>query len=65
MSEFFLGLATDDDLMYEGFLDGKQDLVPNDEELECVVTDGFIGVKEGEAVQVELLPGGVVVAATE
>lgn len=52
MSEFFLVLATDDDLMYEGFLDGKQDLVPNDEELECVVTDGFIGVKEGEAVQV-------------
>ncbi len=52
MSDFFLGLATDDDLMYEGFLDGKQDLVPNDEELECVVTDGFIGVKEGEAVQV-------------
>lgn len=52
MSEFFLGLATDDDLMYEGFLDGKQDLVPNDEELECVVTDGFIGMKEGEAVQV-------------
>lgn len=52
MSEFFLGLATDDDLMYEGFLDGKQDLVPNDEELECVVTDAFIGTKEGEAIQI-------------
>lgn len=53
MSDFLtLSLATEDELMYDGFLDGKQDLVPDNTELECVVTDAFIGVKEGEAIQV-------------
>lgn len=53
MSDFLtLDVLSDDEMMYEGFLDGKQDLVPDNTELECVVTDAFIGVKEGEAVQV-------------
>lgn len=52
MSEFFLGQASEEEMMYDGFLDGKQDLVPADSELECVVTDAFIGMKEGESIMI-------------
>lgn len=52
MSEFFLGMATDEEMEYQGFFDGQQDLIPDDTELECVVIDGFNGIEEGKAVQV-------------
>lgn len=52
MSEFFLGLATDDEIQFDGFYDGQQKIIPEGTELEVVVIDGFNGIEEGKAVQV-------------
>lgn len=51
MSEFFLGVATEDDIQFDGFFDGQQKLIPAETELEVVVIDGFNGIEEGKAVQ--------------
>lgn len=51
MSEFFLGVATEDDIQFEGFFDGQQKLIPEGTELEVVVIDGFNGIEEGKAIQ--------------
>lgn len=51
MSEFFLGVATEDDIQFDGFFDGQQKLIPDGTELEVVVIDGFNGIEEGKAIQ--------------
>lgn len=51
MSEFFLGVATEDDIQFDGFFDGQQKLIPEGTELEVVVIDGFNGIEEGKAIQ--------------
>lgn len=51
MSEFFLNVASDEDVGYEGFFDGQQKPIPDNTELEAVVIDGFNGIEEGKAVQ--------------
>ena len=51
MSEFFLGVATEDDIQFDGFFDGQQKTIPDETELEAVVIDGFNGIEEGKAVQ--------------
>lgn len=51
MSEFFLGLASEDDIQFDGFYDGQQKVIPEGTELEGVVIDGFNGIEEGKAVQ--------------
>jgi len=50
MSEFFLGLATEDDIQFDGFFDGQQKLIPKGTILDVVVIDGFNGIEEGKAV---------------
>lgn len=51
MSDFFLGVATEDDIQFDGFFDGQQKTIPDETELEAVVIDGFNGIEEGKAVQ--------------
>ena len=51
MSDFFLGVATEDDIQFDGFFDGQQKLIPDGTELEVVVIDGFNGIEEGKAIQ--------------
>lgn len=51
MNDLFLGLATEEDLGYEGFFDGQQKIISDNTELECVVIDGFNGIEEGKAIQ--------------
>lgn len=51
MSEFFLGMASEEDMEYAGFFDGQQKPIPDNTELDCVVIDGFNGMEEGKAVQ--------------
>lgn len=51
MSEFFLGVASDDEIQFDGFYDGQQKLIPEGTELEVVVIDGFNGIEEGKAIQ--------------
>lgn len=50
MSEFFLGVASSEDIDYDGYFDGQQKTIPDNEELECVVIDGFNGMQEGKAI---------------
>lgn len=52
MSEFFLNVVDDQDTYFEGFFDGTQKPIPDNTELECVVIDGFIGMEDGEALNV-------------
>lgn len=51
MSEFFLGVASDDEMQFDGFYDGQQKTIPDNTELEGVVIDGFNGIEEGKAIQ--------------
>lgn len=51
MSEFFLGVASDDEIQFDGFYDGQQKTIPDNTELEGVVIDGFNGIEEGKAIQ--------------
>lgn len=51
MSEFFLGVASDDEIKFDGFYDGQQKTIPDNTELEGVVIDGFNGIEEGKAIQ--------------
>lgn len=51
MSEFFLGVASDDEMQFDGFYDGQQKTIPENTELEGVVIDGFNGIEEGKAIQ--------------
>ena len=44
MSEFFLGVASDDEIQFDGFYDGQQKTIPDNTELEGVVIDGFNGI---------------------
>lgn len=50
MSEFFLGVASDDEIQFDGFYDGQQKTIPDNTELEGVVIDGFNGIEEGKAI---------------
>lgn len=52
MSELFLGTISPEDIDFDGFYDGSQKLIPGNTELEVVVTDAFIGMEEGSALQV-------------
>lgn len=52
MSNMFLNPLSQDDLGYEGFFDGQNKTIPDNTELEFVVTDGFIGIEEGKSQQV-------------
>lgn len=49
MSEYFLGMVSEEDLEFDGFFDGQQKLIPEGTELEVVVLDGFNGIEEGNA----------------
>ena len=49
MSEFFLGVASDDEMQFDGFYDGQQKPIPDGTVLEVVVIDGFNGMLEGKA----------------
>lgn len=50
MSEFFLSVASDDEIQFDGFYDGQQKTIPDNTELEGVVIDGFNGIEEGKAI---------------
>ena len=50
MSGIFLNQESD--INYDGFYDGQNKIIPNDEELTCAVTDGFVGIEEGKSLQV-------------
>ena len=52
MSNMFLNPLSQDDLGYEGFFDGQNKTIPDNTELEFVVTDGFVGIEEGKSQQV-------------
>lgn len=52
MSGLFLKQPSQDDINYDGFYDGQNKTIPNDTELNCAVTDGFIGIEEGKSLQV-------------
>lgn len=52
MSNMFLNPLSQDDLNYDGFFDGQNKIIPDNTELEFVVTDGFIGIEEGKSQQV-------------
>jgi hypothetical protein len=45
-------LQQNQDIDYDGFYDGQQKIIPNDTELACAVTDGFVGIEEGKSLQV-------------
>ncbi|AUR86640.1 hypothetical protein NVP1087A_59 [Vibrio phage 1.087.A._10N.261.45.F9] len=52
MSNMFLNPLSQDDMNYEGFFDGQNKTIPDNTELEFVVTDGFVGIEEGKSQQV-------------
>lgn len=52
MSGLFLQQQNPEDLNYDGFYDGQNKTIPNDTELTCAVTGGFIGIEEGKSLQV-------------
>lgn len=52
MSNMFLNPLSQDDLGYEGFFDGQNKTIPDNTELEFVVTAGFVGIEEGKSQQV-------------
>ena len=52
MSNMFLNPLSQDDLNYDGFFDGQNKTIPDNTEIEFVVTDGFVGIEEGKSQQV-------------
>jgi len=50
MSGIFLNQESD--INYDGFYDGQNIQIPDNEELTCAVTDGFVGIEEGKSLQV-------------
>ena len=52
MSGLFLQQPSQDDINYDGFYDGQNKTIPNDTELTCAVTGGFVGIEEGKSLQV-------------
>lgn len=52
MSGLFLRQPSQEDINYDGFYDGQNKTIPNDTELNCAVTDGFVGIEEGKSLQV-------------
>ena len=52
MSGLFLQQQNQEDLNYDGFYDGQNLPVPDNTELTCAVTGGFVGIEEGKSLQV-------------
>ena len=52
MSGLFLQQQNPEDLNYDGFYDGQNKTIPNDTELTCAVTGGFVGIEEGKSLRV-------------
>lgn len=52
MSGLYLQQQNEKDLNYDGFYDGQNKIIPNDSELTCAVTGGFVGIEEGKSLQV-------------
>lgn len=52
MSGLFLQQQNQEDLNYDGFYDGQNKTIPNDTELTCACTGGFVGIEEGKSLQV-------------
>jgi hypothetical protein len=52
MSGFFLSQPKADELEYEGFFDGQNITIPDNTELTCAVTDGFVGQDGDRAIMV-------------
>lgn len=52
MSGIILNQEDIGDINYEGFYDGQNLPVPDNTELTCAVTGGFVGIEEGKSLQV-------------
>lgn len=55
MIEIFLNQINQEDMDYDGFYDGQNKIIPNETELTCAVTDGFVGIEEGKSLQVAII----------
>ena len=52
MSGIFFSKPSESELNDNGFADGQNKIIPNDTELSCAVIDGFVGMEEGQGLQV-------------
>lgn len=52
MSNMFINPLSEHDLHDDGFSDGQNQIIPDNTELEFMVTDGFVGIEEGKSQQV-------------